>query len=283
MPPARASVAANTPWTYKLDYTFEGGNHGFIPSQVTFDSQGNIWGTALESGVDGNGLVFEMTPSNGGWTETVIYNFLGGSDGSEPDGVMFDPQGNLYGVTRDGGNTGCEDNNGCGTIYELTQTSSGWTKTTLHVFEEDTDGGIPGPLMRDSVGNLYGVTAIGTSNGGSIWELSPSNGGWSFNVLYNIPGRGNLLSLVFRLVMDADGALYGVNNYIGANQVGSAYKLAPANGGWTYTDLHDFGSLPNQADGAFPRGPVALDPSGNVYGTAQQGGEGAGVVYEITP
>jgi len=83
--------------------------------------------------------------------------------------------------------------------------------------------------------------------------------------------------------MDASGALYGVNNNIGANNEGSAFKLAPSNGGWTYIDLHDFGSLPNQADGVFPRGPVALDPSGNVYGTTQQGGEGAGVVYEITP
>ncbi len=283
IPPATADAAANAPWTYTPDHIFGSGNDGGNPSQVIFDPQGNIWGTTLAGGINGSGVVYEMTPSSGGWIETFIYNFAGGSDGSEPDGVALDESGNLWGVTRDGGNQGCYQSAGCGTVYELTRSGSAWTKTILHVFEEDTDGGAPGPLIRDSAGNLYGVTAVGTTNGGTIWELSPSNGGWVFNVLYNLPGDPNTYSYVFRLVMDASGALYGVNNYIGAHIMGSAFKIARSNGGWTYTDLHDFGSLSGEADGCYPYGPVALDATGNVYGTTAQCGEGGGVIYQIAP
>ncbi len=282
-PPVTAPANANAPWSYTVDHVFGMGNDGGGPSQVTFDPAGNIFGTAIGGGIGNSGVVYELTPSNGGWTETILYSFLGGSDGNEPDAVSLDESGNIFGLTRAGGDSACGDNNGCGTIYELTRSGSGWTKTILHVFEEATDGSTPGPLLRDSAGNLYGVTAMATSGGGTIWELSPSNGGWVFNVLYTLPGRAGTLSLVFRPVMDASGALYGVNNYIGANNVGSVYKLAPSNGGWTYADLHDFGSLPNQTDGCFPRGPVALDPTGNIYGTTQQCGEGGGVIYEVSP
>src|SRR5208282_2893232 len=179
------------------------------------------------------GIVYELTPSNGSWVETILYNFTGGADGDDPDGVSLDASGNIFGVTRDGGSEKY------GTIYELTPSASGWIITVLHNFADDAVGGISGPLLRDSAGNLYGVTAESTSDGGTIWELSPSDGGWVFNVLYSLPGPPNMVSLVFRLAMDADGALYGVNNTFGANNLGSAFKLAPSNGGWTYTDLHD--------------------------------------------
>lgn len=282
LPSATRPLSAVTPWHYKLDYTFDGGASGDNPSQVTFDAHGNMWGSASSGGVDGNGLVFEMTPSNGDWSENVIYNFLGGSDGAAPQGVAFDPSGNIFGVTLGGGNQGCYENLGCGTVYELSPSGSSWTKTTLHVFQEDTDGAYPGPLVRDTAGNLYGVTGVGSSNGGTIWELSPSAGGWVFRVLFNLPGLPNTISDTFPLVLDDSGALYGVNNYIGANNLGSTFKLVSSSGSWIYTDLHDFGSLPNQQDGCFPFGPVALDAAGNVYGTTQQCGNGEGVIYEIT-
>jgi hypothetical protein len=276
-PPPNGAIAANTPWSYRVDHSFGGGNDGSGPSQVTIDSAGNIFGTTGNGGTDNAGIVYELTPSNGSWVETILYNFTGGADGDDPDGVSLDASGNIFGVTRDGGSEKY------GTIYELTPSGSGWIITVLHDFADDAVGGISGPLLRDSAGNLYGVTAESTSDGGTIWELSPSDGGWVFNVLYSLPGPPNMVSLVFRLVMDAGGALYGVNNIFGANNLGSAFKLAPSNGGWAYTDLHDFGSLPNDADGCYPRGPVALDGAGNIYGTTQQCGKGAGVIYQIAP
>jgi uncharacterized repeat protein (TIGR03803 family) len=80
--------------------------------------------------------------------------------------------------------------------------------------------------------------------------------------------------------MDAAGNLYGTTYRDGAGQDGSVFKLAPGNGGWTYTDLHDF---MGGSDGAFPISNVALDAAGNLYGTASAGGaNGYGVVWEIT-
>lgn len=58
------------------------------------------------------------------------------------------------------------------------------------------------------------------------------------------------------------------------------FKLTPSNGGWIYTDLHDF---TGGSDGGLPRSSVVLDANGNLYGTASIGGaNGYGVVWEIT-
>jgi hypothetical protein len=51
-------------------------------------------------------------------------------------------------------------------------------------------------------------------------------------------------------------------------------------GGWIYTDLHDF---TGGSDGEYPYSNVIFDASGSLYGTAQGGANGQGVVWEITP
>ena len=81
--------------------------------------------------------------------------------------------------------------------------------------------------------------------------------------------------------MDAAGNLYGTTYKDGAYGSGSVFKLIPSNGGWTYTDLHDFSS---GSDGAEPVSNVILDANGNLYGTAlAAGGYGYGIVFEIMP
>jgi len=79
--------------------------------------------------------------------------------------------------------------------------------------------------------------------------------------------------------MDAEGNLYGMMYGGGIYRSGGVFKLTRSGSGWTYTDLHDFGS-----DGKFPVGDLLIDPRGNVYGSAQSGGShNQGVVWEITP
>lgn len=80
--------------------------------------------------------------------------------------------------------------------------------------------------------------------------------------------------------MDAAGNLYGTSEADGLYQEGTVFKLTPSNGGWIYTDLHDF---TGGSDGAFPTGSVAIDSQGNLFGTTDIGGIGGGVVWEITP
>jgi uncharacterized repeat protein (TIGR03803 family) len=132
-------------------YEFQGCNvqDGALPGELeiagtlygttlVFDSSGNLYGTTAAGGAGcsnesyGNGTVFELSPSpSGGWTETILYRFQGGNDGSYPlGGLILDKKGNLYGTTVSGGNSNQ------GTVFELSPNGSGgWTKTILYNFQ----------------------------------------------------------------------------------------------------------------------------------------------------
>ena len=92
----------------------------------------------------GCGTVFKLAPASGGWTETVLYTFTGGSDGGEPYArLLSDAAGNLYGTTLLGGNIGSACSSGCGTVFKLTPGSGGWTESVLYAFAGGTDGASP--------------------------------------------------------------------------------------------------------------------------------------------
>ena len=77
-----------------------------------------------------NGAVFKLTKnSNGSWTESVLYSFVGGTDGATPESdLTFDPAGNLYGTTWSGGLYSA------GTVFKLVPNSDGpWLKTSFIV------------------------------------------------------------------------------------------------------------------------------------------------------
>src|SRR5580692_1253165 len=106
-------------------------------------------------------------------TEKVIHSFQGGSDGALPmSDLVLDSSGNLYGTTSAGG-TGVCNNNGCGTVFELKRTSSGWQEQVLHSFQGGIDGEFPqAGVIFDSSGNLYGTTNSGGSNHlGTVFKL----------------------------------------------------------------------------------------------------------------
>src|SRR2546430_13820984 len=125
-----------TRWTERVLYRFTGGTDGSTPvGGVAMDKAGNLYGTTLYGGTYGYGTVFKLTASRPGWTETVLYSFKGSADGIYPfAGVTLDAAGNLYGTTYAGGLGRCsQENNGCGTVFELTNTG-GWTHTILYLF-----------------------------------------------------------------------------------------------------------------------------------------------------
>jgi hypothetical protein len=169
---------------------------------------------------------------------------------------------------------------GCGTVFQLKSSGSGWTENILYSFLDGSDGALPvGGLITDFSGSLYGTTTTADEKfqgKGTVFELSPSNGNWTFNLLYSFTGaagpQGNL-------AMDHAGNLYGTPLQDG-NGLGSVFKLTPSNGTWTETDLYDFSG----SDGANPMGGVTLDSNGNLFGTTAYGGAySCGVAYEITP
>jgi hypothetical protein len=89
----------------KILHEFTGGADGGEPNgTLAIDRAGNIYGVAPAGGSCNAGVVFELSPSSGGWQETVLYNFTGGADGSEPtSGLITDATGNLFGTTGFGG------------------------------------------------------------------------------------------------------------------------------------------------------------------------------------
>ncbi len=278
-PPITVCKTVLCPWRETVLYRFTGGADGAHPGSgpVIFDHAGNIYDTTLAGGDMNSGVVFKLSPSGGGWQESVLHSFGAPGDGNGPEaGVVFDSQGNLYGTTIDGGA------NAKGMVYELVSTGSGWTIDDLH------DVGIEGKslyagVIFDQTGNLYGATLFGNSGigGGAVFQLVPTGGGWNSNIVYSFsPPSGSGLGPYSSLTMDAAGNLYGTAETDGAFGFGSVFQLTPQNGGWTYTSLHDFAG---GSDGCDPTGGVTLGPSGRLYGTASGCGSGYGVVWAITP
>lgn len=105
------------------------------------------------------------------WTETVLYS-LKSSGGLLEEGLVFDTQGALYGVTWDGGGSANK-----GAVFKLTppSTSTGtWTGTVLYSFGAGTDGFEPhGGVILGRGGALYGTTKWGGASGiGTVFQIS---------------------------------------------------------------------------------------------------------------
>ena len=187
-PPRTLARAALCDWTKEVLYRFMGGTDGGIPSSIVFDQQGHLYGTTSFGGAYGAGVVFELTPSNGGWTENVIYDFPGGFSGVRPDSLLAGTDGMLYGLTVGGvGRCGFYGGYPCGIVFQLVHNNNGWTENVLYFFQgTDRDGGLPGSLVQDGLGNLHGISTwyfeyIWTHLSAAIeFKLSPENGNWVF-------------------------------------------------------------------------------------------------------
>jgi uncharacterized repeat protein (TIGR03803 family) len=282
-------------WEAKRIYSFQGGSDGANPTgNLTFDTEGNVYGTTIGGGL-GYGTVYELSPQSVGYQEAVIYAFndtATHNDGIGPSaGLVLDGTGNLYGTTGSGGN-GCSL--GCGTVYELSPASGGWTESLLYNFKGSAnDGWLPvAPVTLDSHGDLYGTTELGgTWSYGVVFELTPSSGGgWTESVLHSFQGNEDHANDGAKpetgLTIDAAGNLYGVTLYGGNkscdNPVGCGvvYELSPASGSaWTETIIHAF----HGPDGYDPSG-LVMGAAGNLYGVTSYGGAyGFGTAFELTP
>ena len=215
----------------------------------------------------------------------MIYNFTGLPDGAGPyGGVIRDAAGNLYGTTTAGGYSGCSEgvDGGCGTIFQLTPSGSGWAERILYYFQNGNSGNSPeASLIMDGVGNLYGTTLNGGQHGGgTAFELTPYGGLWNFSVAYPFTSCCTYSGPYGPLVMDNAGNLYGTINGGGNWGYGAVFKLTSSNGGWTYSLLYSF---TNKDDGKWPSGNLVLDSAGNIYGTASFGGALQwGLVWELS-
>ena len=266
-----------------VPHSFTGGSDGGGPyAGLIIDSAGNLYGTT-SGGASGYGTVFKLAPNgSGGYTETTLYTFTGGSDGANSyAGLIMDTSGNLYGTTSGGGS-------GYGTVFKLAPNGSGgYTETTLHAFTGQPDGANSyAGLIMDTSGNLYGTTYGGGASGnGAVFKLAPNgSGGYTESVLYSFAGQPDGAKPQAGLIIDSAGNLYGTTGAGGSSgYYGTVFKLAPnGSGGYTESVLHSF---TGGSDGAGPYAGLIMDSGGNLYGTTEAGGGSGywGTVFKLAP
>jgi uncharacterized repeat protein (TIGR03803 family) len=240
-------------WNETALYTFSGGADGGVPDgYLIFDGAGDLYGTTFQGGSANHGVVFELSPAGGSWTETVLYSFcqqIGCADGYWPfGGLNLDSASDLYGTSYGG-------------IFELSPSAGGWAEKLIYSADFGT-------LTMGAAGNLF------VNGGSSVFELSPNGSGdWTPTLIHTFDS-GNLAFYPYDrtypewplpLVLDQAGNLYGTRAQGGVHGSGVVYELSSGkNGKWTKEDLYTFSHGPD----AFPWPGIVLDAAGNIYGTS---------------
>jgi uncharacterized repeat protein (TIGR03803 family) len=283
-PPAAGSP--QTAWTKTTLYNFQNGSDGANPlSGVALDNAGALYGTTVRGGATNNGVVYKLTPAQGGYRETLLYSFQGDLDGANPySSVTFDAAagGALYGTTAFGGHRGA------GTVYKLSAPANGqgpWIKTLIRSFD-GVEGNFPrANVVFGSDHALYGATyGGGAYNAGMLYKLTPPAspvGQWGETVLYNFTGGPDGANPYSAIAFDSYGTLYGTAYNGGASSAGVLFTLTPPGANqaqWTENVLYAF---TGGADGAHPGG-LAFDMAGAVYGVTASGAiDNNGTIFQV--
>lgn len=280
---------------YKFDLTT-----GSNPSGgLTLGLDGNFYGTTQSGGAYGWGTVFKISPAG---TLTTLHNFSPPSEGNPWAPPILGVDGNYYGVTNggiaykisakgvfktlgsipqsacfplmqasDGSFYGPLPASGvCGSIFKMSKAGA---MTTFYTFD-GTHGCEPvGPLVQDSKGYLYGVTAEeGAYNFGTIFKLTTKR---VLTELYDFDGTTGHTPFG-GLVLANSGNFYGGTSAGGSQDLGVLFQLTPTN---NYTVLYDAG--PGNAGSQFTPTPMQ-HTNGIVYGLAGAGGaHSGGVLYSL--
>jgi len=257
--------------------------------------------TGDPGGAHKRGAVVSFTVSGGTWAYTDIYDFCstGGkfcTDGADPNGgIVVDDAGSLYGVAGSGGHRH-------GVAFQLSPSGGGWSESVLHAFctsPRCADGDKPGSNMTiDSAGALYGTTGLGGVRPckkhwekgceGVVFKLAPDAGAWDFSVLATFCKRQLCAdgARPSQPVLDSSGVLFAKTSIGGISSAGApdgAGTMFSIDGG-AVSSIYAFCRQTSCADGRLPNSPPLVDPSGNIFGTTQNGGTfDDGVAFELIP
>jgi uncharacterized repeat protein (TIGR03803 family) len=277
-------TSSGSGWTETILYSFTGSNDGYGPTgPLVWGENGNLFGVTVRGGALNAGTVFELSPtSGGGWTESTLYAFSGGSDGGQPVGLIPDGKGNLYGITNNGGDASCN----CGVVFELKHSKGSWTEIVLRSFLGLPDGTGPIGLAFDNAGNLYGTTLLGGAyNAGTVFQMKHLGRHWNERIVHSFTAGADGYLPLAGVIVDQTGNLYGTTNEGGGggcqNGCGLAFELKHmSNGKWKELVLHRFSD--NGHEGIYPSAGLIFDNKGNLYGTTWEGGTyGNGTAFEL--
>lgn len=255
-------------------HAFTGGVDGEAPGTLIADAEDNLYGTTLAGGsgagcTNGCGTVFKITPEG---VKTTVYSFNpSDGDGTLPNSLVLDGQGNLYGATYGGGSgSGDCGVDGCGTLFKLTPDGQ---ETVLFNFNQSQGvNPAPGSLLMNIDGNFYGsVFHGGRYSYGTIFKATPDG---VVTVLHDFPG-GSGGGYPGSLVAGPSGNLYCVASF-GANLTGLIFNLTLAGVG---TVLYEFGPV-GSGDADDPRA-ISVE-NGGIIGTSYSGGANdVGAIFRI--
>jgi hypothetical protein len=289
-----------------VDASGKSGSDGRVPyAGVTFDAEGDMFGTTYEGGPNtGAGMIWEITK---GGAYIDLHDFGGtvlkadgknGPDGLSPyAGITFDAAGDMFGTTSEGGAYANNiPNDDGGIVWEISK--SGIYRDLYDfggIYSDVYDGSTPyGGVTFDSDGNKFGTTLHGGANGhGMAWELNNTGAYKDLHdfggTVVNANGRSGSdgSALYSGASIDRAGDVVGTCSEGGAYGGGIVWKIAKSG---TYSDIHDFeGTVLNAdgksgPDGLGPYAGVIFDSAGNAFGTTEAGGgsENGGMVWEIT-
>jgi uncharacterized repeat protein (TIGR03803 family) len=253
--------------TTLLNFSTEG------PGALVQGADGNFYGmTNFGGGANNNcpqgcGTIFKVTPTG---ALSTLHNFRW-TDGAYPEdaALALGTDGNLYGVTCNGGTTGW------GTAFRLTPKG---VLTTLHSFGAPADGRCPlAGLIQGTDGSFYGTTVQGGADGyGTVFKMTPAGAETILHSFYTYCVQssctgGNEPSAP--LIQATDGNFYGTTRYGGTSTLnnncplgcGTVFKITPSG---SLTTLHNF----SLSDGGYPITPLMQDTNGTFYGTTFSGG-----------
>jgi uncharacterized repeat protein (TIGR03803 family) len=254
------------------------GNDGASPYGVPLLSLSGeaIYATTQSGGLYDRGAVVRVLLSRNGENERVIHSFSG-SDGGQPyAGLIFGPDGGLFGTTLVGGSSND------GTVFELRPHGDHYRFVSLYSFSGLSSGDFPyAPLVVGFDGHFFGTTIEGgTKNNGTVYELIGTRS-ITEKVLHSFTGHGDGAFPYAGVIADKAGNLYGTTTNGGLTNYGAVFELKRFGTRFKESVLHSFGAA---GDGQYPYGPLTFGANGVMYGTTENGGAyGLGTVYALKP
>jgi uncharacterized repeat protein (TIGR03803 family) len=235
---------------------------------VVQGSDGTLYGTTSQGGINDGGTVFKIQTNGTGLT--VLKYFTNSPDGATPLAGLVLSGSTLYGTTAGGGASGN------GTVFAVNTDGTGYTN--LYSFQGGSDGSQPQKGLILSGSTLFGTTYSGGSiggggNNGIVFAINTD--GTGYHKVYNFTDGESPQGLIL-----SGGTLYGATQRGG---YGNGTVFAVNTDGTGFTNLYNFSALVNNtnSDGAYPLTALILS-GGTLYGTATQGGtNGNGTIFAV--
>jgi uncharacterized repeat protein (TIGR03803 family) len=265
------NVFALNPSTGKLKviFNFTSPTTGQYPGPIVYGG-GMLYGvTGVGPGACSCGAIFRLDPTSG--AESVLYSFTGGSNGTNPENLIYQ-KGNLLGST--------EDLAGSFTvIFEFNLLSSDYS--ILHVYSKGFRRELSANTLIPFGRNQYGISdGNGFKGNGIIFSLHDKGDKYQKEYLFQGGDDGNFPD---GLVLQGN-MLYGTTIEGGTAGGGTIYAFDPQ--AKTKTVLYNF---QGGTDGSGPGGSM-LYINGYFYGFTGNGGDldgcggnGCGTVFQYDP